>query len=381
MNNRLGYNPHIDGLRGVAILLVMGYHYFSGMYIFDIGWSGVDLFFVLSGYLLTSRLYPYLTDKKLLQKFYWNRFLRIVPLYFTFLIVFFSFAAFWASHKPTDEFDIYINNAPAFFLFFANWVYIKHDAFNFAYTTPLWSLSVEEQFYLIFPWFFIVCKNKKTLLKLGVFLLCAVLIFRCIYFSFFMKKGMDLDICFNSFFRADAFLMGFVLYMAIENGLYTKIEKFLHSIIYFGLTILLLGVIFNSSMRINPFFETIGFTIIAILYGCLLFQANASKGYFIKYILSKRFFIQTGKISFGLYIFHGPVYMVLFSLLLSTFKIFHFQPNTAMFKAILIIAAILGSYILSILSYKYYESFFLKFKKSPLKQMHNVSVKHLSETL
>jgi peptidoglycan/LPS O-acetylase OafA/YrhL len=165
--------------------------------------------------------------------------------------------------------------------------------------------------------------------------------------------------------------MGFVLYMAIENGLYALIEKFLNSILYFGLTILLFGVIFNRSMIINPFFETIGFTIIAIIYSCLLFQANANKDYFIKKILSKRFFIQTGKISFGLYIFHGPVYIVLLSVLLSTFKIFHFQPNTAMFKAILIIASILGSYILSNLSYKYYESFFLKFKKSPLKQMIN----------
>lgn len=182
---------------------------------------------------------------------------------------------------------------------------------------------------------------------------------------------MDLDICFNSFCRADAFLMGFVLYMAIENGLYAKIEKFLNSIIYFGFTILLLGVILNNSMRINPFFETIGFTIIAIIYGCFLFQANANKEYFIKKILSKRFFLQTGKISFGLYIFHGPIYIALLSLLLTAFKALHFQTNTVMFKIPLIIISILFSYLVSILSYKYYESFFLKFKKKPLKQIDN----------
>lgn len=371
MNNRLGYNPHIDGLRGVAILLVMGFHYFSGMYIFDIGWSGVDLFFVLSGYLLTGRLYPYLTDKKLLQKFYWNRFLRIAPLYFTFLVVFFSFAAFWASHKPTNEFDIYFNNTPAFFLFFTNWVYIKNAALSYAYTTPLWSLSVEEQFYLIFPWFFMVFKNKKTLLQLGLVLLFAVLISRCIYFSFFFEKDMDIEICFNSFFRADAFLMGFVLYMAIENGLYAQIEKWLNPILFFGLAILLLGIILNRSMRINPFFETIGFTIIALIYGCFLFQANSTKNYFIKKILCKRFFIQIGKISFGLYIFHGPVYILFLSLSLSAYKALHLQPYTAIFKSIIIIMSISLTYILSILSYTYFESFFLKFKKRPLKEISN----------
>jgi peptidoglycan/LPS O-acetylase OafA/YrhL len=174
---------------------------------------------------------------------------------------------------------------------------------------------------------------------------------------------MSIKICFNSFFRADAFLMGFVLYMAIENGLYAQIEKLLNQIIFFGLAILLLGIILNRSMNINSFFETIGFTIIAIIYGCVLFQANANKNYPIKKLLSKSFFIKTGKISFGLYIFHGPVYIVLFSLLLSTFKRFHFQLNTAIFKATLVIASILCSYILSSLSYIYYESFFLRFKK------------------
>jgi peptidoglycan/LPS O-acetylase OafA/YrhL len=367
MNNRLGYNPHIDGLRGVAILLVMGYHYFSGMYIFDFGWSGVDLFFVISGYLLTSRLYPYVTDKRLLQKFYWNRFLRIVPLYVTFLIVFFSFAAFLASYKQTNEFDIYLNNTPAFFLFFTNWLYIKYIAINFVYTGPLWSLSVEEQFYLIFPWFFFVFKNKKNLLQVGIFLLCAVLIYRCIYFSFFLQKDTYIKIYFNSFCRADAFLMGFVLYMAIENGLFAKIENLLSPILYFGFAILLLGIIFNNTMMVNSFFETIGFTIIALIYGCFLFQANSNKTYFIKKVLSKRFLIQTGKISFGLYIFHVPVHIVLLSMLLAAYKALHFQPDTVIFKIVLIIMSILISYIISILSYKYYESFFLKFKKSPIK--------------
>jgi peptidoglycan/LPS O-acetylase OafA/YrhL len=80
--------PQLDGLRGIAILMVMCYHFFPNNIICNFGWSGVDLFFVLSGFLITGRLYPYLDDKKILLKFYRNRFLRIVPLYFGFLVVF-----------------------------------------------------------------------------------------------------------------------------------------------------------------------------------------------------------------------------------------------------------------------------------------------------
>jgi peptidoglycan/LPS O-acetylase OafA/YrhL len=64
------YIPQLDGLRGIAILMVVCFHYFPNTFLFRFGWSGVDLFFVLSGYLLTGRLLPYLDDKKILQKLY-----------------------------------------------------------------------------------------------------------------------------------------------------------------------------------------------------------------------------------------------------------------------------------------------------------------------
>lgn len=104
----LNYNPYFDGLRGIAILMVTGYHYFGRFYIFDFGWAGVDLFLVLYGYLLTGRLFPYISEKGTIIKIYINRFLRIFPLYFLNLIVF--IAAFFL---PMMFFLIFIVNTTA----------------------------------------------------------------------------------------------------------------------------------------------------------------------------------------------------------------------------------------------------------------------------
>lgn len=120
--------PQLDGLRGVAILMVMCYHFFPNNVICNFGWTGVDLFFILSGFLITSRLFPYLNDKKILLKFYRNRFLRIVPLYFSFLILFFICWFLLASKEALGNFPFYANHWWKFFFFIQNWIFANNVA-------------------------------------------------------------------------------------------------------------------------------------------------------------------------------------------------------------------------------------------------------------
>ena len=169
--NKSNYNPHLDGLRGMAILLVMLYHYFTGFGIFDFGWTGVNLFFVLSGYLLTERLYPYLKDKKLILKFYVNRIVRIVPIYFLFLIVFFATIYIFASAETIRSFSYYSEHIAAFFGYIINWVFITKENHGADHLNHLWSLAIEEQFYLVFPLLVICLKHKKALLLSGLILI------------------------------------------------------------------------------------------------------------------------------------------------------------------------------------------------------------------
>ena len=84
------YIPQLDGIRGLAIILVISFHYLGNIPIFSFGWCGVDLFFVLSGYLITSRLITLQKQKNHLIKFYTNRALRILPLYYLTLIIFYA---------------------------------------------------------------------------------------------------------------------------------------------------------------------------------------------------------------------------------------------------------------------------------------------------
>jgi peptidoglycan/LPS O-acetylase OafA/YrhL len=132
----------LDGIRGIAVCLVAAFHF--GL--FPVGWVGVQIFFVLSGYLITTIL---LKEKETplpsyLARFYWRRSLRIFPLYFVFLGV--VAAAFYVTGKP----------AP----FRVDWPFLATYTTNFARLRDadvgpqfihLWSLAVEEQFYMIWP--------------------------------------------------------------------------------------------------------------------------------------------------------------------------------------------------------------------------------------
>ena len=197
--------PQLDGLRGIAILMVMCYHFFPNNIICNFGWSGVDLFFVLSGFLITGRLYPYLNDKKILLKFYRNRFLRIVPLYFGFLIVFFVGWFVFVSEPVQLSTTFYSDYWWAFFLFIQNWISIFNEEKSLGYLSHLWSIAVKEQFYLLFPFLIIILRRPKNILVGCLLLILVVLICRIIFFAYSGQNYSYQFIYWNAFFRFDSF--------------------------------------------------------------------------------------------------------------------------------------------------------------------------------
>jgi len=153
----LGHVPELDGVRGIAVLIVMIRHFYTPVEsalpfgvldkVLVHGASGVDLFFVLSGFLITGILVSTKQATNYFQAFYARRALRILPLYVLVLIFFFWIAVPLLHHmgkegsiKPTDQ--LY------YWFFLANWLQALHPGNNGAQLGHFWSLGIEEQFYI-----------------------------------------------------------------------------------------------------------------------------------------------------------------------------------------------------------------------------------------
>src|SRR6476620_3181673 len=115
------YYPSLDGIRGLAILLVVGFHNFGYLTLFKFGWLGVDLFFVLSGYLITGILYKSLGTENYLKNFYIKRVLRIFPLYYSILFLTLFVAATFPTLK--DNLSYYSKNQWWFWTYLQNWLF------------------------------------------------------------------------------------------------------------------------------------------------------------------------------------------------------------------------------------------------------------------
>lgn len=352
--------PQLDGLRGMAILMVVCYHYFPGSILCNFGWSGVDLFFVLSGFLITGRLLPYLSDKKILQKFYRNRFLRIVPLYFCFLILFFLCWFLLTSKETLHSFRFYNEHWWQFFLFIQNWVFIFNFPLQATHLNHLWSIAIEEQFYLIFPLFILLIRNQKRLVTIGFALLFVILLTRCIYFNWFLANNENDKIYWNTFLRMDSLLMGFILYVLFQKkNILLKIHRAIKYLSWATIILLAGGIVFYKTAKIeNPFLTTFGFTLIAIMYGYLLYVTLLKRNIFLNALTLNGFLRYTGKISYGMYIIHWPLLLLGFAVLnkLNT----GLGENSLLF--INATCCIPLTYLLSHISFKYFESFFLKRK-------------------
>jgi len=158
--DRWSYRPHLDGLRACAVYLVVLFH--SDLTHFSGGFIGVDVFFVLSGFLVTNVLFTQLvsTGKIALVDFYARRVRRLLPAGALAIIGISFFAMLFSAAPSRGQFS---SDSAAASLWFANWHFIhaSNDYFSAAIDgSPFlhfWSLAIEEQFYLVFQSYFLRC--------------------------------------------------------------------------------------------------------------------------------------------------------------------------------------------------------------------------------
>jgi peptidoglycan/LPS O-acetylase OafA/YrhL len=372
MNN--DYQRSIDGLRGLAILLVIMFHRDVAYF----GWIGVILFFVLSGYLITKVLLvekeKELPLKTKFKNFWARRILRIFPLYYLYLLILgIALLAKWGSSQIGLEMPYLFTYTYNFYLLH---VYDRQGPSFLA--GHFWSLSVEEQFYLFYPFLIFLLKRKQlkfALIGLIVFSVLFRLFFSVYQFDYLGNSNGYLD--YHPVVYLDSFLCGAMIYIFRLDKLRPPVQYF---IFFFSILITLIGGVciyleinanetflvrkYLSSFGIEAhytknFYRVWGLVHLNLLFSSLLLlllsPVKNKIHLWLKNIFELKPLVAIGKVSYGMYVFHGIVIWLLID-------IFDYE-NVFMNKYIFFILCLVSTWLVSFIVYHLYEKRFLALKE------------------
>ncbi len=349
------YYPALDGLRGLAILLVIVYHNFGFINYFFFGWLGVDLFFVLSGFLITDILLNTVGQPHFLKNFYTRRLLRIFPLYYLALLLFIYLLPALTHAFPADY---YRENQFWMWTYLQNWLYIFKPAGDTTGLHHLWSLAVEEQFYLLWPLIILLLKKPGRLLLFISLVLLAVIGMRIWIWNSAVTNLAYFNL--YTFSRIDGLCIGtmIALLQRINPGFLSKNT----SIVVFGFALANFAFYFiNRSNAFSfPYLAIAGYTTFAMTFGLLVNEAVTNGTQLITRVFSWSFLRFFGKISYGLYVFHWPVYLLLNPTLNELITIPGNNTMTHFLSSMLSTGIAIG---ISLLSFHFFEQPFLKLKQ------------------
>jgi peptidoglycan/LPS O-acetylase OafA/YrhL len=287
--------PQLDGLRGLAIILVI-LHNESPKYpslhlenLFANGWMGVDLFFVLSGFLITGILVDTKNSEGYLKNFYAKRCLRIWPLYYSLIFFMFIVVPFVLPSEAKTVFD---RSSPwwAYPLFLQN--FLVPTPTNA--TGPLavtWSLAIEEQFYLVWPWVVRYCSSTQVR-RIAIAVICVSPVLRL-----FLSFG-QVDLYTNVFCRLDGLMAGALLALLVRSDSFVPSRFVRRAWIVFLVAVPLASVTEAIHAR------WIVFSLTALASASLVYLSLYSEQAGMQRALTNRFIVYTGTISYGLYLLH-----------------------------------------------------------------------------
>jgi peptidoglycan/LPS O-acetylase OafA/YrhL len=310
------HKPELDGIRGIALLAVMLSHG-GGRYILQTtfaaklfayamvpGWSGVELFFVLSGFLITGILLQSKTAENYFTSFYARRFLRIFPIYYfvvTVGLVAAHYNFWWNAMMPPERMRI------AYYFYAQNWpVFWNHGAYQTVSAFGhFWSLAVEEQFYLVWP-------LVIWLLPEGWILsLCTAGLVIALPLRFYMvhRYAESLGAMVLTTSRMDGLLVGVMLAILLRKGQIPL--RWIYAALGLGAAIFGYIAVFHHRELIDTQFymPTLGITAFALLSGGFL-ALSQHRIPWLHHVLCVGWLRTVGKYSYGMYIYHIPIYLI-----------------------------------------------------------------------
>jgi len=340
--------PELDGLRGVAILMVMSYHFILLAAPFtnnsflkttlvnavSLGWAGVDLFFVLSGFLITSILLKTRSDPHYFKNFYARRVLRIFPLYYLFVVIMLISVPFFSPHVNLAATR---SSWPFYMSYLHNWLYIPKFAGKVAVMAPLtlgatWSIAIEEQFYFLWP-SVVYFLNRRKLFMLSIVVVALSLALRLGLVEFAGSwKSLEYFLYYSSITRFDGLCVGALIALAFESERWKAIFSRMAWPVFIAALAGMIGIVLANNdvfaLSTNPYLDMWGYTLLALGSGALvvLVSSGASQG-MVRVLFRNpvlRFF---GKYSYSMYLIHLPIIY----LLVREFNVFHFRGEAVWF--------------------------------------------------
>ena len=306
---RINYRPEIDGLRSIAVVAVIIYHaqiFIFGDQLFKGGFIGVDIFFVISGYLITSIILIELnnTGTFSFKNFYERRVRRLLPALLLVMLVSFPFA--WSYLSPVSFVDY--SKSILSSLFFSSNIYfyltgIEYDGVGGMFKPYLhtWSLSVEEQYYIVFPIILLLAFRffKTQIIKI----LFLIFIISILVAHFTAREYTTLNFYFIHSRMWELMAGSILAFFEIKKG-YRSSKLILNKYLpLFGLFIIFYSILFFDNQIPHPSL----YTILPVTGVCLIIWFSGQNDLVTK-ILSTKIFVGVGLISYSLYIWHYPIF-------------------------------------------------------------------------
>jgi peptidoglycan/LPS O-acetylase OafA/YrhL len=371
--NKVFY-PALDGIRAIAVLMVFEYHYLPAAASLNWGWAGVDLFFVLSGFLITGILYDTRNRAHRFRVFYARRTLRIFPIYYLvlFLPVMLYPFVHWRLHPGLWLWPVYLGNY-ARFIWPMNY---RVNSSPFEVLTSLrfpwlrynldhlWSLSVEEQFYLVWPLLVFSIRKRSILRNLCLAAVVVVPLLRWAALHIFPLSLIQLRLLYQATpLRADSLLLGGYLALCLRGprrDLLLSLARPALLLLIALAAVLEVASFARAGHPIDPaaaiLYSPLVYTLIALLAGSLILLA-ITPGTLIYRVCMLRHLRALGQRSYGFYVYH-LIFFSLWHKLAIIFMLGHKRfavPGTATF-------ALAGTLLISWASFRWIEAPILRLK-------------------
>lgn len=304
-------DPALDGLRGVAILLVYIFHYGGGLrsphaavrglgYFAEAGWTGVILFFALSGFLITGSLWDSREQPHVLRNFYLRRVLRIFPLYYAVVLIA-LFAAVARGNRVGELGPVFLYAG-----FMQNLPGCVTKALLPVSPLPLfhlWSLAVEEQFYILWPALVLLSRVRSRALHISLWIVALSEVFRILTHLPIVPPQFAVTQDPSLFTHAGTLALGAALALALRGPYWQMVERWAVTAFFSGIGLYLLISWRSGSFYLSAYPQfTIGLLGVGIASAAIIPIAMRTGR--LRMVLSSAPLRFLGKISYGFYIFH-----------------------------------------------------------------------------